>query len=149
MTGITAGDVQSREWVADKVSKAILTHDRLPDREKRFIHAKQVWWPEINERWRYLEEADLSAIKQRYEPTRWDMDNWLEVFGWIVQAGQAEELPLLRSRAYEYSYRALATQRGRSDEFWRLRHKRALEAIHAHAKACYPVSAIYQGVWND
>lgn len=147
MAGITAGDVQDKDWIADKVSKAILTHDRLPDREKRFVYAKQTWWPEINERWRYLDEADMRAIRQRYEPTRWDMDNWLEVFDWIMGAEQANELPLLRARAYEFSYRQIATQRGRSDEFWRLRHKRALEAIHAHARAQYPVAAILENVF--
>lgn len=121
----------------------------MPDRERRFIYAKQVWWPEINEKWRYLEEEDLREVKRRYEPTRWDLDNWLEVFEWIAKSGQSPELPLLRARAYEFSYRQIATQRGRSDEYWRIRYKRAIEAIHGQARLQHPVAAILQGVFKD
>lgn len=146
MSKITPGDIQTLEQVTEMVFRAIKTHDAIPDRDRH--QANETYWPEVSTKWQYLDENDLRETKRRFQPTPWDLDHWLEIFEWIRDSEQFCELKLLRARAYGFSYRNIAIQRGRSDEYWRRRARRSLKKIHTQALSVARIDPIYRNVFK-
>jgi hypothetical protein len=144
---ITSGDIQTQEQVWELISRSIKCHDTLPERPLP-PRGDLSFWVEISESWRHLDEPDYKEIKVRFEPTRRDIDDYLDGLALICKAKQLHRLPLLRARAWGYSFGQIATKVGRNPETHRIRFKRSLSAIHYQALQEYPSAPILEGVFK-
>lgn len=116
------------EQVEDALHRAILTLDAVMDPDRRYVRNRTTRWPEVKSE---MQEAyGWEPVRRtRYEPTRRDIDCFLDILDWIKLADAKQHYALLRQRAYGASWRRIADRRGRSDQYWRRRYRDVVGAI--------------------
>lgn len=114
--------------IEEALHRAILTLDAVADPDRRYLRARVTSWPAIKHD--LSETLEWEPVRNtRFQPSRQDIDEFLERLDWITLAGRKGDYSLFRQRAYGVSWRRIADRRGRTDHYWRRRYLKALADV--------------------
>lgn len=125
--------------VEERLHEAIRTLAALPDRERRFIYARQTSWPETLreaidvialalERIQQGKPAYVPLREPRYVPTKEAIDRMDEALDWLAWLDE-RGLNLVTLRAFRTPWIKIAWRYGRSDTTVQRWYKEALESV--------------------
>lgn len=138
---ISTPKLVSLEEIERRVLRGIRTLAAQRDRERDWLRYKVVW-PQTLVEWADLlarsENAEDHEPRERFEPTPFDVSDYLTALSWANGLTRTER-EVLTLRAWEFSFNAIATRIGGNDAAASKVYRRALQycfdAANATARA--------------
>lgn len=132
--------------VEDRLHEAICTLAALPDRERKFIFAKQSSWPPTPRQAIDIMALALERVREgksgfelppppRFTPTKEAIDRMDETLDWLTWLS-GHELAIITLRAFDVSWVTIGDRIGRmSRHTAQRRHADIVRKVHGHLRA--------------